>query len=134
MKVDLWMGNAARCLKSAATLLADDDTNSACNRAYYAMHYAARAALIAKGEGRLAMAKTHQGLISGFSQHLIKSGALDIKLAGLLPLEANRRLVSDYQGDPLDAADAEASLCNAQVFVTAIAEWLSLQSSADPQI
>ena len=37
------------------------------------------------------------------------------------------------EGRPGRFADAEASLCNAQVFVTAIAEWLSLQSSADPQ-
>ncbi len=69
------MTKAQRALVSAHTLLADKDNDGACNRAYYAMFDAARAALIAsKAPGPPQIAKNHSGLIAAFSLHLVKSG------------------------------------------------------------
>ena len=62
------MVKAQRALTSARTLLADGDNDGACNRAYYAMFDAARAALLTcKALVPPEVAKTHSGLISAFS-------------------------------------------------------------------
>ena len=65
MKVQELFEKATRAASSAKLLLDTGDTDGACNRAYYAMFDAARAALLASGapvgsEG----AKTHSGLIA----------------------------------------------------------------------
>jgi len=63
------MGKASRALASAALLLDAGDVDGACNRAYYAMFDAARAALIWSGAPvDPTVAKTHSGLISAFSR------------------------------------------------------------------
>ena len=64
------MAKAQRALTSARTLLTDGDNDGACNRAYYAMFDAARAALLAsKAPVPPEVIKTHSGLISAFSLH-----------------------------------------------------------------
>src|SRR5258708_30834807 len=72
---------AQRAVESAKLLLDAGDVNGACNRAYYAMFDAARAALIAtqKPPGSEAI-KTHSGLISAFSPHLVKTGPVSVEL------------------------------------------------------
>ena len=55
MTVDVWLERADRSLRTAALVLEDDDPNAACSEAYYAMFHAARAALLAMGEGAAAM-------------------------------------------------------------------------------
>lgn len=49
MKPDALMSKARQAVKSAQVLLAEGDVDGACNRAYYAMFDAARAALLASG-------------------------------------------------------------------------------------
>ena len=62
--VDL-MSKARRALESARFLLSAADPDGACNRAYYAMFDAARAALLVSAAGVPAeVAKTHGGLIA----------------------------------------------------------------------
>jgi uncharacterized protein (UPF0332 family) len=62
------MKKAARALKSSRSLFGEGDTDGACNRAYYAMFNAARAALIASGApAEAAGAKTHNGLQASFN-------------------------------------------------------------------
>ena len=62
-------------LKSAELLLQSGDFDGCCNRAYYAMFDAARAALLAtEEEDQVVGIKTHSGLISFFSLRL-KPGA-----------------------------------------------------------
>jgi uncharacterized protein (UPF0332 family) len=66
---------ANRAAASARLLLDAGDVDGACNRAYYAMFDAARAALIQSGAPVVPeVAKTHGGLISAFSLHLVKTG------------------------------------------------------------
>jgi len=78
---DELMIKSKRALASARLLLSAEDADGACNRAYYAMFDAARAALIAAGFTELALTtKTHSGLISVFSLHLVKTNKLPIEL------------------------------------------------------
>ena len=61
--------------KAARALFDLNDVDGACNRAYYAMFDAARAALLASGAPvQPDIGKTHSGLIAAFGQHLVKNG------------------------------------------------------------
>ena len=68
---------AATALSSAQLLFKSGDFDGTCNRAYYAMFDAPRAALLVADGNESALAiKTHGGLISAFSLRLVKSGAV----------------------------------------------------------
>jgi uncharacterized protein (UPF0332 family) len=115
------MVKAQRALTSARTLLADGDNDGACNRAYYAMFDAARAALLAcKAPVPPEVAKTHSGLISAFSLHLVKPGKFPVELGKSFNKAEDLRLIADYKGDPLDAADARWVVEQAGAFVGAV--------------
>jgi uncharacterized protein (UPF0332 family) len=79
------MAKAVRASASARVLLDLDDVDGACNRAYYAMFDAARAALRTSGAlvqpNRI---KTHGGLIAAFGLHLVKNGPISRELGRLL--------------------------------------------------
>ncbi len=115
------MVKAQRALTSARTLLADGDNDGACNRAYYAMFDAARAALLAsKAPVPPEVAKTHSGLISAFSLHLVKPGKFPVELGKSFNKAEDLRLIADYKGDPLDAGDARWVVEQAAAFVGAV--------------
>lgn len=80
MNAQDFIGKASRAAASARLLLDAGDVDGACNRAYYAMFDAARAALIKSGAPvPPEVAKTHSGLISAFSLHLVKTGQIPIE-------------------------------------------------------
>lgn len=123
MKPDALTSKARQALKSAEVLLAAGDADGACNRAYYAMFDAARAALLASGAvSDLQSARTHSGLITTFSLHLVKSGKVSIDLGKSLNRVEELRLIADYKGDPIEQEDAAWAVNQAQVFVTALGE------------
>lgn len=75
MKAQDFLAKAIRAATSAKMLLDAGDADGACNRAYYAMFDAARAALLASGAPvEPETARMHSGLISAFSLHLVKTG------------------------------------------------------------
>lgn len=74
---------ADRALASARLLLDAGDTDGACNRAYYAMFDAARAALV--NEVEPLKTRTHSGLIAAFGLQLVKPGRLSKELGGCEP-------------------------------------------------
>ena len=112
------MVKARRALSSAGKLLHDDDGDGACNRAYYAMFDAARAALIAsKAPVPPEIAKTHSGLISAFSLHLVKPNLFPIELGRSLNKAEDLRLVADYKGDSISTEDAQWAVEAARAFV-----------------
>jgi uncharacterized protein (UPF0332 family) len=85
---------------SARILLNAGDVDGACNRAYYAMFDAARAALLASGiDESTVNTKTHSGLISKFSLELVKSGQVSVELGKSLNKVEDLRLMADYKGD-----------------------------------
>jgi uncharacterized protein (UPF0332 family) len=124
------MAKAQRALTSAQTLLDDQDTDGACNRAYYAMFDAARAALLAiAAPVPPEIAKTHSGLISAFSLHLIKTSKLPAELGKALNKVEGLRLVSDYKGDSISLEDSQWAVAQANAFVHAIVELIDPHAS-----
>ena len=74
------MDKADRAIASAKLLLDTGDVDGPCNRAYYAMFDAARAALLLSGAPvDPVVAKSHSGLISAFSLHLVKGASKNSK-------------------------------------------------------
>ena len=72
---------ANTALSSAKFLLESGDADRACNRAYYTMFDAARAALMAfQKSDEVLTIKTHSELISHFSLQLFKPRLVDIEL------------------------------------------------------
>ena len=84
------MAKADQACRSVRVLLGLNDADGACNRAYYAMFDAARAALLASGAGAKGdIGKTHRGLINAFSEHLIKGGPISKEMGRLPIIRAN---------------------------------------------
>jgi uncharacterized protein (UPF0332 family) len=120
------MEKAFRAVTSAKLLLDANDFDGAANRAYYAMFDAARAALMWAGAPSGAQsAKTHSGLISAFSQHLVKPGRLPASLGRSLNRVAEIRLVADYTGDGVTIDKAQWALEHAALFVQNVRQELA---------
>lgn len=115
------MMKADRACASARALLELGDADGACNRAYYAMYDAARAALLASGAPvRPDIGKTHSGLINAFSDHLIKNGPVSKEMGRLLKRAEEIRLVADYKGDSVEMRDAQEIVAQAESFIAAM--------------
>ena len=116
------LDKARRALDAARSSLAGGETEGACNRAYYAMFYAANAALWAAGaypDG--AVVKTHAGMLSLVAQHLVKTGILGAEHGRALANVQKARLLADYTADPPSIADAADALSRAEIFVGVVA-------------
>jgi len=118
---DALMTKAIRACASARALLDLGDVDGACNRAYYAMFDAARAALLASGAPvQPDVSKTHSGLISAFGQHLVKDGPISKETGRLLKRAEEIRIVADYKGDSVQVGDAREIIEQAQIFIETI--------------
>lgn len=123
---------AERALASARVLLDLGDVDGACNRAYYAMFDAARAALLAANAPTAPeVAKTHGGLIAAFSLHLVKSGRVPVEFGKALNRVADIRLVADYTGDEVDGEAASWAVDQAERFVAEIRRVFPLTSTGE---
>ncbi len=71
----LYMKNAQEMLDVAEELFRNNHYNSACNRAYYGIFYAASALLYSKGKSY----GKHSAVLAAFRQYFIKTGELDKK-------------------------------------------------------
>lgn len=121
MNAQALMAKAIQASVSAKVLLDTGDGDGACNRAYYAMFDAARAALLASGAPvEPEVAKTHSGLISAFSLHLVKTGRVPIELGKSINKVEDLRLIADYKGDQISQEDAAWAVAQAQTFVQAM--------------
>jgi len=113
------MDKASRALASTRLLLDAGDTDGACNRAYYAMFDAARAALaVADDEGMIA--KTHSGLISAFSLRFVKTAEIPVELGKALNAVSELRQAGDYTGLTMPKDKAAWAVTRAEAFVAAI--------------
>lgn len=118
MKIEDLFEKAIRAVSSAQLLLDSGDADGACNRAYYAMFDAARAALLASDAPVVPeVVKTHSGLISAFSLHLVKTGQVPVELGKALNKVEDLRLIADYKGDPVELEDAAWAVQQAERFV-----------------
>jgi uncharacterized protein (UPF0332 family) len=66
------------------------------------------------------VAKTHGGLISAFSLHLVKTGHVPVEYGRSLNRVEELRLIADYWGDPIEQDQAASAVNQAQVFVQAM--------------
>jgi len=83
VKVQEIMAKAMQAAASAKLLVDAGDPDGACNRAYYAMFDAARAALLASGHGvGKTHHKTHHGVLLKFSEYWVKNGPLPKEMGG----------------------------------------------------
>jgi uncharacterized protein (UPF0332 family) len=121
------MRKAVRSLNAARLLLDNGYTDEACSRAYYAMFDAARAALLASSAPVEAeVARTHGGLLSAFSQHIVKPGKVAAEIGRSLGQAQHVRLIADYKGDPVSAKEAIRMIEWAAAFLGAIGEAFDL--------
>lgn len=127
MKATDLMGKADQALASARLLLDAGDPDGACNRGYYAMFDAARAALLAAGAE---IGKTHKGVLNAFSDLLIKNGPIPREMGRLLKQAETRRYVADYEGEPVEPDDARQMIEQADMFVAAIHAYLAQRPPA----
>jgi uncharacterized protein (UPF0332 family) len=123
------MAKAVQAAASAKVLLDTGDTDGACNRAYYAMFDAARAALLASGHE---VGKTHKGVLNAFSEHLVKNGRLPKEMGRLLKHAETFRYIADYEGGSVEPSDAHTMVEQAKTFVAAMqAEFMPDDSNDD---
>jgi uncharacterized protein (UPF0332 family) len=117
------MAKATRAAESAALLLNAGDLDGPCNRAYYAMFDAARAALLASAvQTDDQVPRTHGGVISAFSLHLMRSGRVSLELGRALNRAEEIRLIADYKGETVDRKHAAWAVAQATTFVQAMRE------------
>lgn len=112
-------------LDVAALNLANDYYGSACNRAYYAVFYAASALLSAKG---MAFGK-HSAVIAAFRQHFIRTGDLDVKWSRVYQRIMSHRQTSDYDINlRVEREQPAGDIKDAQEFVEEVERWLQKQN------
>lgn len=119
MNPDELLAKARRALESALILQAAGDPDGACNRAYYAMFDAAKAALVATASDG-SSAKTHSGLISAFSKRFVATGGVARELGKAFNRVGELRQAADYTGAPLPNDKAAWALTQAENFVAAV--------------
>ena len=111
------MKEAKEKLKVARVDLDANFYNDSISRAYYAVLYAADAALATKGF----VAKSVEGTNSLFGYHFIKKGLVDAKFKGLVKRAKDARVKADYNHKvKFNREDAEYWLGRAKEFVEAI--------------
>jgi uncharacterized protein (UPF0332 family) len=116
---------ARRSSASAALLLDAGDATGACNRAYYAMFDAVRAALlVAVPAIQSESIKTHSGLISSFSLHLIKPELIAVEFGKSLARIDHIRRIADYSDEEVDPQTSASAVEQAKRFVEAISVYL----------
>lgn len=91
--VDYRIEKAGVALDDADFLTEAGKYNIAANRLYYALYYAASALLISKG----IPTKTHSGLLTQISLHLVRTGMLAINDGKLLKVMFELRHEGDYE-------------------------------------
>jgi uncharacterized protein (UPF0332 family) len=121
------IARARRSATSAKLLLDAVDPNGACNRAYYAMFDAARAALLAGDDPvKSEVIKTHSGLIAAFSLHLIKPGRIPAQYGRSLRQADQIRLIADYSDEEVDLETGASAVDQANRFIEAVGGYIGL--------
>ena len=121
----LYMENAQEMLEVARLNLNNDYYGSVCNRAYFAVFYAASALLFSKG---MSFGK-HSAIISAFRQHFIKTGEFDVKWSGIYQRIMSHRQSGDYDINVrVEKEQAVDDLKGAQAFVEEVERWLQKQN------
>jgi len=108
--------DAARRRLAAAEAVVDEDTSTALSAAYYAMLYAARAALSERG----VYARTHRGAWHEFRGAFVESGQIDAALVADAQKIQPEREQADYDAWLAPATEAQHAIEIAQAFLRAV--------------
>lgn len=119
-----FLDKADRAAKSARLLLTAGDVDGACNRAYYAMFDAARAALLASA-GDASEARTHSGLIAAFGLRLVKPGRVSVELGKTLNRVFEIRQAADYTEQAVSRESAGWAVDQAEAFVVTMTRFVN---------
>jgi uncharacterized protein (UPF0332 family) len=112
---------AAHALHAADLLLKAGETDIAMGRAYYAMFYVAEALLRARD---LRFGK-HSAVHAAYGREYAKTGLLDPKFHGWMLDAFDRRIISDYDLEPLTAEGVvESAIGRAREFLQAARTFL----------
>jgi uncharacterized protein (UPF0332 family) len=122
-EIDSLVKRARRYIKSAELLLKDRDYESSVSRSYYAMFYAAQAALLTK---ELTFS-SHKGVISASGKHFIKTEIFPKEMGRELNRAFEKRQIGDY-GYTFVVSDEEATqiLRYGKEFVNKVTSWLNI--------
>ena len=125
-EVKALIDRAVRYLKSAEILLQDEDYESCVSRTYYAMFYAAQAALLTKNLSF----SSHKGVISAFGEHFVKTGIFNREIGRELNRAFEKRQIGDYEYTFVISRDEDGKILQSvKNFVDTIAGWLNTSSS-----
>jgi uncharacterized protein len=116
--IDDLLDRARQAVRSARTLQSSGDPDGAMNRAYYAMFYAAHAAL--EHRGVEVPSSKHGTLVGRFGQHLVKPGFVPRALGSSLNRMLELRHKADYGSEEMAEVDAERAASEAEAFISAI--------------
>jgi uncharacterized protein (UPF0332 family) len=120
-EVTLYLDAARESLAVARLNLNNDFYAAAINRSYYAIFYAANAALTIR---KLSRGK-HSGVLAVFRQQFIKTGLLPAELSEIYGQVMEDRHESDYElFSATSKEDAEIDFAQAQRFVDYVEAWL----------
>jgi uncharacterized protein (UPF0332 family) len=108
-------------IASARTLVEAGHAATAVSTAYYAMLYAARAALSERDRH----ARWHAGTWELFRQEFVLTGELDEELARDAQRAQARREASDYAAESFELSEARELVATAARFVAAVARHVS---------
>ena len=116
-----YLTKAEEKLAVAKSLLRLKDYEDSVSRAYYCVFHAAQATLLTEGLS----ASTHQGLITLFSLHFVKSGKLEKKFGKFLTELKDDRERCDYEiYSTIDKKSAIESVKEAGEFLDGIQRYL----------
>ena len=118
------LGKARENLGASALLLKHGYLGVSISRSYYAMFYAAEAALLSLG---LTFSK-HSGVISAFGQHLARPERVPAYLHRHLLEAYDLRQMSDYDApSSISMRQAEEALARATEFVNSLEAFLAVK-------
>lgn len=121
---------AAKRRLAAASVVVEEDPSTALSAAYYAMLYAAKAAL---SEHDIS-AKTHRGIWHELRRALVDTGELDADLAASVQKIQPEREQADYDAWLAPDEDARNAIDLAQRFLVAIEAALDASSGPSPSL
>jgi len=122
-KVRALLARAHENLVAALSLLQQGHTEIAASRTYYAMFYAAQAALLHRD---LEFSK-HSAVIGRFGREFAKDGPLSRDMFRILDTGFALRSKGDYDLVPVEEEEAQALLADARDFVAAVQGMLEEQ-------
>ena len=113
---------AERCLKSAKTLLEDEDYKGSANRSYYCVFHCMRSVLAIENVDY----KSHSALMAHFRKEYIKSGIFNVKLSDILTSLFRVRTDSDYDDFYIISKDeVNIQIENAEYFLEQVKAYLA---------